>query len=100
MNGWIRGLISGLIGGTFQEGTMRERRGIQLSDSTITGLSFIHKYRFLTISQFAAVTGYSLYHGGELLRGLEKSKALGFFGFTSIPGQGKTPKVYFLRKKG
>src|SRR4051794_18128259 len=25
---------------------------------------------------------------------------VGYFGFMSIPGQGKTPKVYYLRRKG
>jgi hypothetical protein len=37
---------------------------------------------------------------GEVLRDLERWGLVGFFGFTAIPGHGKTPKVYYLKRKG
>jgi hypothetical protein len=60
----------------------------------------MQQYRFLTIGQFAKVSGFSRYHAGYMLRELEARNVVGFFGFTVIRGQGKTPKVYFLKKRG
>jgi hypothetical protein len=71
-----------------------------LSEGAFLGLSFIYKYRFLTIAQFARCAGFSAYHAAETLRNLERWGYVGFFGFLSIIGQGKTPKVYYLTKKG
>ena len=71
-----------------------------LSAGTLTGLFFIQKYRFLTIAQFARIAGFSAYHGAEVLRGLARWGLIGYFGYVGIPGQGKAPKVYFLRRKG
>jgi hypothetical protein len=70
-----------------------------LSAGTLTGLCFMQKYRFLTIGQFARIAGFSVYHGAEVLRGLERWGLVGWFGFVGIPGQGKA-KVYYLRRKG
>src|SRR4051812_32075063 len=81
-------------------GTMPKIPGLSLTDATLRGLFFIARYRFLTIGQFAKIPNYSNYHAGEILRKLESRNAVGFFGFTSIPGQGKTPKVYYLRRRG
>lgn len=75
-------------------------RGISLSEKPLRGLFFIHKYRFLSISQFARISGLSRYHAAELLRRLERLQAVGFFGNTPVAGAGRTPKVYYLRKKG
>jgi hypothetical protein len=72
----------------------------QLSPGILTGLYHVYKYRFLTISQFARIANLTTHHVAEVLRDLEKGGLIGFFGYTSIPGQGKTPKVYFLRRKG
>jgi hypothetical protein len=71
-----------------------------LSESVFTGLSFLHKYRFLTITQFARITNFSRYHAAEVLRYLAQSGFVDFFGYTGIPGQGKTPKVYYVKRKG
>jgi Replication-relaxation len=79
---------------------MLKTRGLSLSPGTLTGLFFIHRYRFLTIHQFARIAGFSAYHSGEVLRRLETRSAVGYFGFVSIPGHGKTPKVYFLKRRG
>jgi len=60
----------------------------------------MHKYRFLTIAQFARYTAVRYDHAAEKLRELEKRRVIGYFGFTSIPGHGKTPKVYYLTRRG
>jgi hypothetical protein len=75
-------------------------KGIAISEATLRGIYFIHRYRFLTIAQFAKVTGFSNYHAAEILRRLEKLGACGYFGGVFLPGSGKTPKVYFLRRRG
>src|SRR3954452_10008051 len=77
---------------------MRSRR--LLSEGAFTGLYFIYKYRFQTIAQFAKTANFSPYHAAEVLRGLERWGMVGYFGFIGIPGQGKTPKVYYLKRKG
>src|SRR5690242_7259525 len=74
--------------------------GLTLTEATLRGLFLIARYRFLTISQFAKITTYSNYHAGEILRKLESRNAVGFFGYSTIPGLGRTPKVYYLRKRG
>src|SRR5690242_18470698 len=73
---------------------------MQLTAPVLAGLHFLQKYRYLTISQFARVAKLSEYHTRETLRAFERLGFLGFFGFTSLPGAGRTPKVYFLKKKG
>jgi hypothetical protein len=78
---------------------MRPPRGLMLTRGTLTGLSFIQKYRFLTIPQFARTANFSIFHARDVLRTLEGRGALGFFGYVSIPGQGRTPKVYYLKRK-
>jgi hypothetical protein len=57
-----------------------------LSEGTLRGLYFIHKYRFLTIAQFGRIAGFSFYHAAEVLRGLERWGLVGWFGFVGIPG--------------
>ena len=61
-----------------------------LTPSILTGLCHMHKYRFLTISQFAAIANLTVHHVAEVLRDLERWRLIGYFGFTSIPGHGKT----------
>src|SRR3954470_22454562 len=71
-----------------------------ISAGTLTGLHFNNKYRFLTIEQFARMAGFSRYHSAEVLRDLERWGYVGYFGYIGIPGHGKTPKVYYLKRKG
>ena len=60
----------------------------------------MQRYRFLTIDQFAR--GASLYRSrsADKLRLFEKHGLLGHFGNTRLSGHGKTPKAYFLTRKG
>jgi hypothetical protein len=60
----------------------------------------MHKYRMLSIPQFARISGLSYKHAAEVLLDLERRGVIGFLGYTNIPGQGKTPKVYYLKKRG
>ena len=73
---------------------------LTLTAGTLRGLFLMHTYHFLTIPQFANASGFSLDHASVTLRSLAARGLIGFFGFTAIPGHGKTPKVYYLTKKG
>jgi hypothetical protein len=73
---------------------------LTLTESTIAGLFFIQRYRFLTIGQFARAGGLHHSTASEQLRQFQRAGVLGFFGNTRLPGNGKTPKAYFLTRKG
>jgi hypothetical protein len=77
-------------------------RGIEftVTDNTVLGLFYIQRYRFLTIDQFARAAAMNRSTAGDQLRMLERHGLLGHFGNTGLPGYGKTPKVYFLTRKG
>src|SRR5919206_4627898 len=75
-------------------------RRTTLTEGTLRGLAYLQQYRFLTIAQFARIAGISTYHAGQVLQALETRQLVGYFGFTVIPGFGKTPKVYFLKRRG
>jgi hypothetical protein len=79
---------------------MAKPKVLTLSPTTVLGLFFIQRYRFLTISQFARAAGLSVDHAGDVLRGLELHGMLGHFGHVRIPGHGKTPKAYYLKRRG
>src|SRR3954465_1245899 len=93
----MTGLITGYRGGG------KEMPGVgrlSLSEGTIRGLAYMHTYRFLTIPQFARISGVSYKHAAEVLLSLERLEAVGFIGYQSIPGKGKTPKLYYLKRRG
>ncbi len=71
-----------------------------LSEHTLTALYYIYQYRYLTVTQVARLTGLRPKSASEMLLRLERQKLLGFFGNTGIRGYGKTPKVYYLTKRG
>jgi hypothetical protein len=75
-------------------------RGLILSESATLGLFFIQRYRFLTIDQFARAAGMKRAAASEQLRQLERHGVLGHFGNVGMRGYGKTPKVYYLKRKG
>src|SRR4051812_25221593 len=83
-----------------RKATMARAKALTLSPSTVLGLFFIQRYRFLTIVQFARAAGISTDHAGEVLRSLELHGMLGHFGHVRIPGHGKTPKAYYLKRRG
>ena len=79
---------------------MPQGAAITLTENATVGLFCIQRYRFLTIDQFAR--GSSLYRSrsADKLRLFEKHGLLGHFGNTRLSGHGKTPKAYFLTRKG
>ena len=60
----------------------------------MAGLFFIHRYRFLSIKQFARASGVQYAHAVQTLLAFERQRFLGHFGNTGVRGYGKTPKVY------
>jgi len=71
-----------------------------LTPALVLGLFFMHRYRFLTLTQFAKAAGLSARHVEAVLPAFERGGIVGAFGNVTIPGQGRTPKVYFLKRKG
>jgi hypothetical protein len=88
--------------GMAQRGGERDGKtaGIRLNQRRTRCLLYIYKYCFLTIAPFVAIANFSEYHAGDVLRRLAARGAVGFFGYITMPAHGKTPKVYYLRKKG
>jgi Replication-relaxation len=77
-------------------------RGVSLTltESAAVGLFFIQRYRFLTIDQFARAADLNRSTAADQLRFFERRGMLGYFGNTGLAGHGKTPKAYFLTRKG
>jgi hypothetical protein len=73
---------------------------IALTESLIQGLFSIQRYRFLTINQFARVSGLHHSTAADKLYFLSQVGLLGYFGNTRSAAHGKTPKAYFLTRKG
>lgn len=71
-----------------------------ISDKAAVGLFFIQRYRFLTIDQFAHIANMNRSTTTNQLLGFERHGLLGHFGNTRLAGLGKSPKVYFLTRKG
>jgi hypothetical protein len=70
-----------------------------LTEGAILGLFFILRYRYLTISQFSRAAAMNRNTAAHQLHRLERHGLLGHFGNTGL-GYGKTPKAYYLRRKG
>jgi hypothetical protein len=79
---------------------MPRGEGYTLTDKAMLGLFFIQRYRFLSIDQFARAGGLNHSTAKEQLLMMERRGFLGHFGNTGLPGYGKTPKVYYLTRKG
>jgi Replication-relaxation len=73
---------------------------LSLTDTAALGLYFIHRYRFLTIEQYARAAGVSRDTASDRLREMERHGFLGHFGNVGMRGYGKVPKAYFLTRKG
>jgi hypothetical protein len=79
---------------------MLTAKSFTLSEQALLGLFYIQRYRFLTIDQFARAAVYKRSTASDQLGILEHRGLLGYFGNTGKVGYGKTPKVYFLTRKG
>ncbi|WP_247226119.1 replication-relaxation family protein, partial [Yoonia sp. F2084L] len=73
---------------------------LSISDVTLRALSAINAYRYLTVVQVATITGVNTKSASEMLLRLERHGLLDHFGNVGIRGYGKTPKVYFLTRRG
>jgi hypothetical protein len=73
---------------------------LTLTENAIVGLFCIQRYRFLTIDQFARIACLHRITCAKKLRVYEQQGFLGHFGNTGVRGYGKTPKAYFLTRKG
>lgn len=74
--------------------------GLILSEQTLDALRYIHQYRYLTKDHVAAATDIKPKTASEMLLRLERHRLLSSFGNVPIAGKGKTPKVYYLTKRG
>jgi hypothetical protein len=70
---------------------MAKAKVLTLTPTTILGLFFIQRYRFLTIVQFARAAGLSTHRAEDVLRALELHGMLGHFGHVRIPPGTPTP---------
>ena len=73
---------------------------LSVTEVTLHALCAILDYRYLTVNQVAVICGLKPKSASEMLLRLERHKLLGHFGNTGIRGYGKTPKVYFLTRRG
>jgi Replication-relaxation len=73
---------------------------VTLTENAAFGLFCIQKYRFLTIHQFARIACLHRSTAVSKLRLFEEQGFLRHFGNTGVRGYGKTPKAYFLTRKG
>ena len=73
---------------------------LSVTQVTVAALSAICEYRYLSVNQVATMVGVRPKSASEMLLRLERTKLLGSFGNTGIRGYGKTPKLYFLKKRG
>ena len=73
---------------------------LSVTPVALAALSAIMEYRYLSVNQVATICGLRPKSASELLLRLERGGLLGHFGNVGIRGYGKTPKVYFLKKRG
>ncbi len=71
-----------------------------MSEHAVKTLAFIQEYRYLTVKQVAVITGLKPKSSSEMLLRMERQKLLSHFGNVGQRGYGKTPKVYYLTKRG
>jgi hypothetical protein len=74
--------------------------GLTLTNRAGLGLFFIQRYRLLTVDQFARAANLNRNTTSHQLASFERHGLLGHFGNTGLKGYGKTPKAYFLTRKG
>ena len=71
-----------------------------LSEAIVRGLLAIHRFRLLTVAQFARVSKLNAEYAREKLRELERKRFLGSIGNVGLRGGSKAPKLYFLNRSG
>lgn len=79
---------------------MNKLTALSVTNVTLQAMAAIMDYRYLTVNQIAVICGLRPKSASEMLLRLERQRLLGSFGNVGIRGYGKTPKVYFLTKRG
>src|SRR3954467_1700912 len=72
-------------------------KGLTLTEGTLTALLCMQKYRFLSIRQFARLTGNRYDHAAETLREMEKRRILGYLAIRVFPGMEEHQKSISLQ---
>jgi Replication-relaxation len=73
---------------------------LTLTNRASLGLFFIQRYRFLTVDQFARAAVLNRNTASHQLANFERHGFLGHLGNCGLKGYGKTPKAFFLTRKG
>ena len=60
-----------------ERNAMSKGRGVSLTPERLSGLFHLHKYRMLSIPQFARISGLSYKHATEVLLALEQREVIG-----------------------
>jgi len=71
-----------------------------ISPAALAGLLALHRYRLLSVDQFARASALKPSHVRDLLRVYERQKLLGSIGNVGLRGGSKAPKLYFLTRTG
>ncbi len=71
-----------------------------VSSNTLAGLLAIHRYRFLSVDQFARASDLRPSHVRDVLRVFERKAILGSIGNVGLRGGSKAPKLYYLTRSG
>src|SRR3954463_4380394 len=71
---------------------MEPGESLIVTPGAILGLFYIQRYRFLTITQVARVTGLSYHHTADLLRGFATGAMSATSGMCASPATARHPK--------
>ncbi len=71
-----------------------------ITPASLQGLLAIHRYRLLSVDQFAKASGLKTSHVRDVLRVFERKKFLGSIGNVGLRGGSKAPKLYYLTRSG
>ena len=71
-----------------------------ITENVLEGLLAIHRYRFLSVDQFARASCLKASHVRDVLRTFERKSLLGSIGNVGLRGGAKAPKLYHLTRSG
>jgi len=71
-----------------------------ITQASLQGLLAMHRYRLLSVDQFARASGLKASHVRDILRVFERKKILGSIGNVGLRGGSKAPKLYYLTRSG
>ncbi|MEQ8694458.1 MAG: replication-relaxation family protein [Gammaproteobacteria bacterium] len=74
--------------------------GVTITLHTLEGLLALHRYRLLSVDQFARASGLKASHVRDVLRTFERKSLLASIGNVGLRGGSKAPKLYHLTQTG